>query len=74
MTELEVAKILAEIVDAFFSEQGLHIEETIAQSDKRNVFLHEKLHRTIVVLWKFLIEVGACLEEERNKWFELLLL
>ena len=72
--ELEVAEVFAEIIDAFFSEQGLYEVEPIAQRNEWYVFHHEKFHRTDIGFGKSLIEVGAGLEEERNQRFQLLLL
>ena len=63
MAELKVTEVLAEVIDAFFSEHGFHVVEAITHRYTWYVLLHKELHRTGVVLRKFLIEVGACLEK-----------
>ena len=72
--EFDVTAVFAEIVDALFREQGLHVEKSVTHGDERNVFEHEKFHWTDVVLGEFLIEIGAALEEEGHQRSQLLLL
>ena len=66
MAELEVAEVLAEIIDAFFSEHGFHVVESVTHGNVWYVLLHKQFHRPGVILREFLIEVGAGLKEERN--------
>ena len=72
--EFEVTAVFAEIIDTFFCEKGLNEEESITQSYERDVFEHEKFHRTNILFWESIFEVSATLEEEGDQRFQLLLL
>ena len=60
----EVRVILTEVIDAVFGKLSVNVGKSVAKLHHRHNFVHEKPHRSFVLVWKFVLEIGARFEEQ----------